>query len=161
MGWGCLRVCSSGPGSAKAITSERRNPFLTPIRSCWKLPYDIRGGELLHNRSVIAYGRSRRDRNPKRLAPPCVGVRFKTHVTIASRGSVNRSVANCLTTIFDSPLGRPLSPLTASRIEPQTRRHLIAPANPVPHSEPIRRKTSRIWILQGARWQHRFGQIAS
>lgn len=52
--------------------------------------------------------------NPKATSPPCVGVCFRNRRTIASRGSVNRSVANCLDIIFGIPRRCPLSPLISS-----------------------------------------------
>ena len=47
-------------------------------------------------------------------SPPSVGVCFRSCMTIASCGSVNRSVANCLNIIFGIPRRCPLSPLTSS-----------------------------------------------
>lgn len=79
-----------------------------------KTPYDIQESSSSRHQPVIAYGWSRWDRDPKQLAPLSVGVRFRSHVTIASQGSVNRSVANCLNIIFGIPRRCPLSPLISS-----------------------------------------------
>ena len=79
-------------------------------------------------------------------------------MTIASRGSVNRSVANCLPTIFDIPRRCPLSPLTSSFSEPLPEAELV---NVIPHVQVGRSEMLVSWVevsrqlevIQSEYWQ--------
>ena len=135
--------------NAESVTDSVPILLKTPLRHL--------GGEQPSSPSAIAYGRQQWDHSPRDLvlppsspgedspaaSPPGVSVRFRSLVTIASRGSVNRSVANCLPTIFDIPVRCPLSPLTSSFSEPLEEAGSV---NVIPHIQAGRPDKLVSWV---------------